>query len=274
MTTTSTRPGYRLRFATGWASFRRSVFWGASRRQIGWLSAGIFIAIIATLITTLAASATATIIDQGIIERTGDLGSLVGRFLFLSILGFGVGVTSKLVSARIGYTLDLDLRNLLYLRLHRTDPAELNRFSTGQIVTRSLADLQALRYFIAGIQAIVALVPVLIGLTIYMFLQSPILAVLALSGTVFNGFLVNKIRHRLWGLSYLQLDQLSRITAAIDEPVRGIRVVKWFGRERHERKKVADASAANYRYTLPRERFALATTSCSSWRRRPFASSC
>ena len=255
VTATATKPPVHRRIAAGWAAFRKSIYWGACRRQGGWIGGGIALVIVVTVLGTRVAAATRDLLDKGIVDQTEPLGPLATRLIVLSFIGFFVGTAAKLVFARVGYTLDLDLRNLLYLRLHRTQPSALNRFSTGQIVTRSLADLQALRFFIQGMQLIVVGVPLLIGFSIFMILESPPMFLVGASGIVFNGFLVNKIRHRLWGLSYLQLDQLSRITSAIDEPVRGIRVMKWFGRENDERNKVAAASAKHYQYTLTRERF-------------------
>ncbi|HSE94332.1 MAG TPA: ABC transporter ATP-binding protein, partial [Methylomirabilota bacterium] len=45
---------------------------------------------------------------------------------------------------------------------------------------------------------------------------------------------LRRFRVRLWGLSWAELNERAEVTAAIDEPVRGIRVVKAFGREEHE----------------------------------------
>ena len=49
-----------------------------------------------------------------------------------------------------------------------------------------------------------------------------------------------RIRRRLWGMSWVTLDRRARVTTAIDEAVRGARVVKAFGREEHERARLAE----------------------------------
>ena len=231
------------------------MFWGAAKRQMPWIITGLVMTVIGTVLVTLGAQATRDIVDKGIVERTEPIGPIARRLIILSIIGFFTGVTGKLISARVEYTLERDLRNLLYLRLHRTKPEALNRFSTGQVVTRSLADLQTLKAFIQSILGIVGILPLLLGYSLFILFQSPILWTIGSLGLAVDFFLVNKIRRRLWGYSYLRLDQLSRITSAIDEPVRGVRVMKWFGREQYERAKVAKAAERNYKYILASERF-------------------
>ena len=46
-----------------------------------------------------------------------------------------------------------------------------------------------------------------------------------------NVWLIRRFRGRLWGLSWSELNERAEVAAAIDEPVRGIRVVRAFGRE-------------------------------------------
>ena len=59
---------------------------------------------------------------------------------------------------------------------------------------------------------------------------------------------------RLAALSWAELNERAEVTTAVDEPVRGIRVVKAFGREEDERAKVAAVSLRVYRYSMTRAR--------------------
>ena len=62
------------------------------------------------------------------------------------------------------------------------------------------------------------------------------------------------IRPKLAALSWAELNERAEVTTAVDEPVRGIRVVKAFGREEDERAKVAAVSLRVYRYSMTRAR--------------------
>jgi ATP-binding cassette subfamily B protein len=235
-------------------ALRQSVFWGAIGRQKGWVWASVGFIVVGTALSLLMTASTAAIIDKGVDERTAPLGGLVGRFVALALVFAVLSFIGAQIRERIGYQLELDLRNLLYLRLQRADPRELDQYSTGQVVTRSLTDLALLEIFIRVVSGVVTLVPAFLGYTIYLIAINPVMWIVAFSSCVINGFLVNRIRKRLWGLSFLNLDQAARVTAAFDEPVRGIRVVKSFGREGDERGRVAKASAEAYRFALSRTR--------------------
>src|SRR5690606_7507365 len=66
--------------------------------------------------------------------------------------------------------------------------------------------------------------------------------------------IVVRIRRSLWGMSWVTLDRRARVTTAIDESVRGARVVKAFGREEHERRRLAEVARAAYAVALTRVR--------------------
>ena len=55
-------------------------------------------------------------------------------------------------------------------------------------------------------------------------------------------------------LSWAELNERAEVTRTIDEPVRGIRVVKAFGREDQERERVADVTERAFRFSMTRTR--------------------
>ena len=65
------------------------------------------------------------------------------------------------------------------------------------------------------------------------------------------------------GLSWAELNERAEVARAIDEPVRGIRVVKAFGREEAERAKVADVTERAFRYSMTRTRLLARYDVCS-----------
>ena len=55
-------------------------------------------------------------------------------------------------------------------------------------------------------------------------------------------------------MSWAELNERAEVTSAIDEPVRGIRVVKAFGREDKERARVADVTERAFKFSMSRAR--------------------
>jgi ATP-binding cassette, subfamily B, bacterial len=237
-----------------WTRVRHSLVWYLLRRQTPWIVTMLLLGAVLFALTIVTAQLTASIFDDAIIDQTRPLEGLVVSLMLVGIADFVFGFANRQVTARIGYQLEFDLRNLLYLRLQRAVPHDLDSVSTGQMVTRALTDLRVLEIVIRIIPELMRALPILLGILVYLLLQSVPLTVVAVSAIPINAYLINRIRKRLWGLAFLSLNQKAEITTAIDEPVRGIRVVKAFGQEEAERRTVADAAAKAYRYVMTRVR--------------------
>jgi ATP-binding cassette subfamily B protein len=246
----------------GLRAFRQSLFWGALRRQKGFLWATIALAVFGFAFQLFQNSVVASIVD--LVAPTTDeakeklvgldlaamLHSRVVTLIGIAFLGLALGLATRAVSARISYQLEFDLRNLVYLRLQRSDPRGLDRYDTGQVVTRAQTDLSLLEILIQFGLALLTGIPLILGYAVYLAFSNVPLTLLALSTFAINGYLANKVRHRLWGFSFLKLDQQAQITTAIDEPVRGVRVMKSFGREAEERGRVKTAALQAFRYSM------------------------
>lgn len=94
----------------------------------------------------------------------------------------------------------------------------------------------------------------ILGLAIHLIVLNPIMGLLAVASLPVNVWLLSRFRHRLWGLSWAELNERAEVTAAIDEPVRGLSVVRAFGREDHERERVAGVALRTYRFAMSRYR--------------------
>jgi ATP-binding cassette subfamily B protein len=224
------------------------------KRQRWWVISSLLLSFLSSGLTILVAQTTAAIYDKAIEAQTRPLGPLVGSLVFLAAFEFVVVWTNLQVASRIEYQIEFDLRNRLYHQLQRAAPRDLDAVATGQMVTRSLSDLELLQLLLQLIPFIVSGIPIILGFTIYLSFINVPLTLLTLSLFGVNGYLVNRMRPRLWGLAFLGLNQRAEVTTAIDEPVRGIRVVKAFGAEGRERNRVKDAAAKAYEFTLTRAR--------------------
>ncbi len=111
-----------------------------------------------------------------------------------------------------------------------------------------------LQLLLQVIPLLLAGVPALLGYAVYLGLINLPLTLVAVALFPINGYLVNRVRPRLWGLAFLGLNQRAEVTTAIDEPVRGVRVVKAFGAEERERARVAEVAAKAYEFVLTRVR--------------------
>ncbi len=235
---------------------RRSsvLWWLLVERQKPWLVASGILSVAATVISIGVAQLTATIFDKAITEQSQELRPLVLALVGLAVLDAVVLLANLQVSSRLEYQIEYDLRNRLYDRLQRAAPRDLDAVATGQVVTRSLSDLELVQLLLQVIPLVAAGVPILVGYAIYLAFVNLPLTLLVVSLFAINGAIIERVRLRLWGLAFLGLNSRAEVATAIDEPVRGIRVVKAFGAEDRERARVGAAAAAAYGFALTRAR--------------------
>ena len=233
---------------------RASLFWALLNRQRRWLRWMAVFLIVAAAFQLFAAQLLVNMVNEGIADQALPLPPFVWRYGVMAALSAAFGFAAQMSIQRIGYQIEFDMRTWLYTRIQWAELRRLDTVASGQLVTRSMTDLQLLVQLLQIFPALVGLAPVLVALAIFMFILSPPLAGIALVSIPVNAWLVYRFRLRLWGLSWAELNERAEVTSAIDEPVRGIRVVKAFGREGEEGARVARVALRAYRYAMTRVR--------------------
>jgi ABC-type multidrug transport system fused ATPase/permease subunit len=191
-------------------------------------------------ITSAIPLVTKTIIDEGLTQRVpGVLGREIALLVVLSVVRWVVGGLRRNLSGRVGTDVENDLRNRLARHLLALEPAYHDRAPTGQLLARSTSDVRSLRYFISWglVFLVLNIVTFLIAATA-MWLLSPrlCLVVLVLSPPLVYGALrFNRRLHRV----YWQVQQaVGELTTVVEEATAGVRVVKAFGREREQARRL------------------------------------
>ena len=202
----------------------------------------------------LTASTFRALVDEGVIARSKPIGDYVATLVWLALWALIGGFAFRQVLSRIGYHLEFELRVWLHERLQSTDPQRLDALATGQMVTRAMTDLLLLELLIVILPGVIAVVLILLGLAVIMVSISPLLSLFAFALLPANMYIASRIRRKLWGMSWVTLDRRAKVTTAIDEAVRGARVVKAFGREPHELGRLADAALRAYSAAMTRVR--------------------
>jgi ATP-binding cassette subfamily B protein len=223
-------------------------------RQKTWLWWLLGTASISLLAAVGTADTLRKLVDHAVVNHDDPISKYVGLLVFLAFLGLVGGLGLRQVLARLTYHLEFELRVWLYERLQSTDPTRLDSLSTGQMVTRAMTDLLLLELVVLVAPAVVIVGLILIAVFALMAALNLPLAILAVTVLPVNVWIVLLIRRRLWGMSWVTLDRRARVTTNIDEAVRGARVVKAFGREDHERSRLARTARDAYAAALTRIR--------------------
>jgi ABC-type multidrug transport system fused ATPase/permease subunit len=220
---------------------------GTLRRIVGlmrpyWrrVTVGFGLGIAMLAITSFIPLITRTIIDQGLTRRVpGVLVRETALLLGLAVVRWAVSGLRRNLSGRVGTDVEFDLRNRLARHLLALEPAYHDRAPTGQLLARATSDVRSLRYFISwGLVFMVLNVITFVIAATQMWLLSPrlCLVVLALSPPlVYGAVRFNRRLHRV----YWQVQQeVGELTTVVEEATAGVRVVKAFGRENEQTRRL------------------------------------
>jgi ATP-binding cassette subfamily B protein len=143
-----------------------------------------------------------------------------------------LSVARRLVSGRVSLGVELDLRNLLYAHLQALELGFFARQQTGQLMSRSTVDLQAVRFFLGyGLVFISQSALTILLAAIAMLLLQPGLALLALAPVPLVVFIAGRYGRRSRPALQEVQQRIAELTADVEENVSGVRVVKAFAAE-------------------------------------------
>ncbi len=171
----------------------------------------------------------------------------------LAVLLLGAALTSfgglylrRYRGGKVSLDVQHDLRTEMLGSLSRLDGTRQDQLHTGQIVSRSISDLSM-------VQALLSMIPMLLGnavlfvasLAIMLFL-SPLLTLIALAVGPALWFISIASRRTLFPASWDAQQQAAAVAGVVDGAVTGVRVVKGFGQEDQESRRLEWASRLLY----------------------------
>ena len=184
------------------------------------------------------------IVDEGI--RGGnqalvlETGLLMVVFALVGAVG-GIGCT--IFAVRAAFNFGTDLRNDVYRTIQSFSFGNLDVLGTGQLVTRLTNDVtQAQDVVLIALRILVRAPLISVGSLAMAFLTSPQLTLIALPLLVPLLLMLWVVIQRAHPLFMRMQQALDRVNTVIQENLAGVRVVKAFVREDHERRRFGDAN--------------------------------
>ena len=186
----------------------------------------------------------AGLIDNGI--NAGDMGVIwkTGLLLVLcAIVSLAFGVLSGFFGARASTGFARNLRQDMYYAVQKYSFSNIDKFSTGSIVTRLTTDVTNIQNTFQMLIRIAVRAPsTLIFSMIMAFWVNARLALLFLAAIPVLGAGLAFISMKAHPAFTRMFKHYDRMNTVVQENLRGIRVVKAFVREDHETEKFVDAS--------------------------------
>jgi ATP-binding cassette, subfamily B, bacterial len=190
--------------------------------------------LIATLVTLVIPLVQRDIVDNAILTRAQPIWPGASLLIVLALINF-VGVYMRRYrGGQLSLEVQHDLRTRLFGALTRLDGARQDQLQTGQIVSRSISDLNMIQQLLSIIPMLLGSVLLFVLSIVVMFVLSPLLTVVALAVGPSLLFISVASRKRLFPASWDAQQQAASVAGTVEGAVTGVRVVKGFGQEDRE----------------------------------------
>ncbi|GGI42169.1 ABC transporter [Cnuibacter physcomitrellae] len=203
--------------------------------------------IVLGMVASLGASAVALIIPQ-VLEWVvdGPLSSGDEAQIWIAgalVLGLGVAEAALIAARRVlvlvpNTRVEARMRNALYAKLQDLPVAFHDRWPSGQLLSRSVSDLNLIRRWLSfGLVLLVVNVLTIIGGAVILLAMNWVLGLVFLAAAIPVILYSFSFERRYSEVARRSQDQAGDLATSVEESVHGIRVLKAFGRGRYALKR-------------------------------------
>ncbi|WP_346776515.1 ABC transporter ATP-binding protein [Streptomyces sp. HNM0574] len=221
---------------TGWARRLASYCWRYKRSVVLALGASLGGMGVMALIPLL----TKVIIDDVVVGGSGRMLLWISLLIAAAAVIYVLTYARRYYGGRLALDVQHDLRTEMYRAIVRLDGRSQDELSTGQVVGRGTSDLQL-------VQSLLFMLPMMIGnvllfavALVVMIALSPLLTVVSLAVFPLLWWIAGRSRARLFPATWYAQQQAGSVASVVDGAVTGVRVVKGFGQEEQESRKLRD----------------------------------
>jgi ATP-binding cassette, subfamily B, multidrug efflux pump len=187
-----------------------------------------------------------TIVDTGLPHNDLPLVIHTGWIMIVvGIVGLIGGVACGIFATIAGLAFGTDIRGQLFRKIQSLSFGNLERLETGRLITRLTNDIDQVQEAALMFMRILVRAPLLmVGSLIMAVLTDPQLSLLLLVISPFLILTLTVVSRRGHTLFLAVQERLDRLNVVMQENLAGVRVVKAFVREDHERARFADRNEA------------------------------
>ena len=188
----------------------------------------------------------AKVIDSGIANKDIQyIKRMGGVIVLISILGVAGTILLGYCSAKLSTGITRDIRNDIFKKAQEFSHSEYDKFGISSMITRTTNDAFVLLQFVNTLLRTAVLTPVMFGISLVLILRTSVKLSTVLAITVpfivIGVIVIAKISEPLSETQQKRLDKLNRISR---ENLTGIRVIRAFGNDNHEKERFEETNEA------------------------------
>ncbi|TQM42825.1 ATP-binding cassette subfamily B protein [Pseudonocardia cypriaca] len=173
-------------------------------------------------------------VDDAVAGSTAVLVPVVAAVVALALVRFGAAFVRRYLAGRLALDVQHDLRRQVFAAMQRLDGERQDTLRTGQVVSRSITDLQLVQTLLSMAPLALGAVVLVVASVAAMLWLSPLLTVVALVVVPTVCWIALRTRAKLFPATWSAQQRAADIAQHVEETVTGVRVVKGFGQEARE----------------------------------------
>ncbi|QUF02624.1 ABC transporter ATP-binding protein [Actinosynnema pretiosum subsp. pretiosum] len=173
-------------------------------------------------------------VDDAVAGRTDRLALLASVLVGVELLTFGTAFVRRYLGGRLAVDVQHDLRQAVFSSVQRLDGQKQDVLRTGQVVSRSITDLQLVQSLLSMTPLAFGTVAFALASLVAMCWLSPPLTLIALVIVPAVGVVAARTRLTLFPATWSAQQRAADVAQQVEETVTGVRVVKGFGQETRE----------------------------------------
>ncbi len=181
-------------------------------------------------------------ITDAIVHNTAGLRNYVIFIAVLGLLTGAFGYVSRSNLFKVAYSIEFDLRNMLYEHFTRMSFPFYDRVQSGQLISRANSDIRSVQMYLTFAPMILVQCSIAIVAFCFMLSISVPLAFVAMASMPFIYVVGVRMRQKLFPVSWLIQSRLAEVATVVDENVNGVRVVRSFAAEQQQLRQLGTAA--------------------------------
>ena len=206
----------------------------------------VIIALIGALLYTVATLSIPllqrAVIDNVIVKHTESVWPLAIGLLVAAVANFFGVYMRRYRGGKMALDVQHSMRTELFESLSNLDGARQDEIHTGQLVGRSISDINMVQGLLQWMPLILGSSILFVFSLVIMIILSPLLSLVAIAVAPALWLIATASRKKLFPASWQAQQVVGDVAGIVDESIGGVRVVKGFGQEEQEMERMEGAS--------------------------------